>query len=93
MERHSMDDSDDDGMVQFLSQQLVDDDEEEDDIQYTSVWHCPKINKFVTEDSKQVWSCNWCPDELDGSQPKPFYGWNKNKATTHLTGLGNQSIC
>jgi hypothetical protein len=66
--------------------------EAEDLIQYKANWDCPKIKKFMNEDNQKVWCCGWCPDELVGSRPKPFSGWNNLKAVCHVTGSGGQSI-
>ncbi len=86
----TMEDADDYEFATFLSETL--DDEVEDIVQYNSVWDCPKINKFTNEVNQKVWTCGWCPDNIDGSRPKPFSGWNNVKALSHLTGLGEQSI-
>jgi hypothetical protein len=52
----------------------------------------PKITNLTNEDNQKVWTCDWCPDGLDGSRPKPFSGWSNLNAICHVTGLGGQSI-
>jgi hypothetical protein len=48
-----------------------------------SIWDCPKLLKF-TVGEKQVWKCAWCPNETNGTRPKPFNGWNATKAIAHV---------
>ena len=50
--------------------------------QLATIWDCPQLMKFSQGD-KRVWTCAWCPNESDGSRPKPFFGWNATKATSH----------
>ena len=33
---------------------------------------------------KRVWTCGWCPNESDGTHPKPFLGWNTTKTISHV---------
>jgi len=59
----------------------------------SSVWACPYINKFVDDDDKRVWTCDWCKAEKNGGRPKPFKTWNVTKALAHLCGdKGQRSI-
>ncbi len=63
-----MENADDYEFASFLSETL--DEEEEDIVQYNSVWNCPKINKFTNEANQKVWTCCWCPDNIDGTVSK-----------------------
>lgn len=51
--------------------------------QLATIWDCPQLMKFSQGD-KRVWTCAWCPNESDGSRPKPFLGWNATKAISHV---------
>ena len=48
-----------------------------------SIWDCPQVMKLMHGD-KRVWTCGWCPNESNGTRPKPFLGWNATKAISHV---------
>ena len=48
-----------------------------------SIWDCPQLMKFSL-DNKRVWTCGWCPNDPNGTRPKPFLGWNATKAISHV---------
>ena len=56
-----------------------------------TIWDCPQLMKFLQGD-KRVWTCAWCPNESDGSRPKPFVGWNATKAISHVCRISGMCI-
>ena len=48
-----------------------------------NIWECPQILNFM-QDNKKMWTCAWCPNESDGTRPKPFLGWHGTKAVAHV---------
>ena len=59
--------------------------------QLATIWDCPQIMKFSQGD-KRVWTCTWCPNEADGSRPKPFLGWNATKAISHVCRISGMCV-
>jgi len=59
--------------------------------QLVTIWDCPQLMKFSLDD-KRVWTCGWCQNELDGTRPKPFLGWNATKAMSHVCRIPGMCI-
>ena len=59
--------------------------------QLATIWDCPQIMKFMQGD-KRVWTCAWCPNEPDGSRPKPFQAWHVTKAISHVCRISGMCI-
>jgi hypothetical protein len=56
------------------------------------IWDCPQVMKFSIDHDKRVWTCGWCPNESDGTRPKPSLGWNATKAISHVCRIPGMCI-
>ena len=56
-----------------------------------NIWACPQIMNFM-QGTKKVWTCAWCPNESDGTRPKPFLGWHWTKALAHIVCIPHECI-
>jgi hypothetical protein len=56
-----------------------------------NIWECPQILNFM-QDNKKMWTCAWCPNEPDGTRPKPFLGWHGTKAVAHICRIPHESV-